>query len=99
VIMAKWDIDKELAVLERLSGRVPGTLLNRVIIPPDLLQKEGLKLTKEEAGKDSLNVWALALGGHLDPKTIVHGRTLREGYLRARKVLKPHGKPKKAIRR
>jgi hypothetical protein len=97
--MAKWDIDKELGALEKLSQRVPGTILNRTLVPPSILQRSGLKLTKEEAQKDTLNVWSLGLGGHLDPKDFFFGRTLREVYLQARKALKPHGKPKKAIRR
>lgn len=96
----KWDIDKCLAELEKLTGsRVPGTSFTRAIVTPGILQKEGLKLTKEEAQRDSFNVWCLALGGHWAPKNFFYGRSLREAYLQARKALKPHGKPRRAVRR
>lgn len=94
--MAKWDIDKALLAVE--ASLIPGTSISRVTLSGvELMERELGKLRDEERQKGYVAVWSLGLGRLHEPKRFIYGRTIREAYLRARRVLKKMGPEEKVF--
>jgi hypothetical protein len=94
--MAKWDIDKALRALE--ASMIPGTSIIRVTLGgAELMQRELGELTDEERQNDFANVWSLGLGRLNERHRFIYARTIREAYLRARRILKEMSPEEKAF--
>jgi len=89
----KWNVDKALFRLEVAiglgPGHSPGTMASRALTDVTIMKREGVKPTPEEVEKGYAMIWCLTVGQMLMPKRFFYGRTIREAYLRARRVLKP----------
>ncbi len=86
----KWDIDKALTPLEPES--CSGTTITRAYLDEVYLIKEGLKpLPTDRTDRDGrvvgATVWCLALGHSYGAKAFIYGRTIRQCYLRAKKII------------
>jgi hypothetical protein len=83
----KWDIDKALTELAA-PGVMWQALIARAMVDRALWKKYNLNPKSVEAGKESILCWSLGLGRWHDPKIIIYALTIRELYLRARKIIK-----------
>lgn len=83
----KWDVDKALGQLEDLlGGRAPGTGLNRVYVDAKYVYDTKQVRYKNGDGQ-TVVVWCLSHGMAREAKQFFYGRTIRECYLNARKIL------------
>lgn len=95
--MAKWDIDRALRELE--PEEAPGTAIQRVLLDVKLItngdaacvRRYGngrIKPTAEEIASGSVCVWSIVIGGLGKRKAFFYDRTIRGGYLQARRAVK-----------
>lgn len=84
----RWNIDRDLKALE--ASPISETLINRVtLIGRELLvQQLGKSATKAELEQGYARVWCLALGKVNERKLLIYAPTIRETYLKARRVLR-----------
>jgi hypothetical protein len=84
----KWDIDKALAALTTTGDQL-GTSLTPVV-HSDLatLKGTGIPVSAQDREKGYVVLWCLSLGHVNGRKLFTYGRTIREAYLRARKVVR-----------
>lgn len=89
----KWDPDKSLLKLEAAlglgPGKAPGTAMTRVSMSTDVMKREGVAPKPDQTGLGYGMVWCIALGQMNRPKEFFYGHTLRQAYLRARRVFRP----------
>jgi hypothetical protein len=82
----QWDIDKVLT-----DFTAPGVLLEKsvtmVVLDQDVWERYGLKLNVDPT-RTKVITWCLTLGLYNGPKLITHALTIREAYLKMRKVIK-----------
>jgi hypothetical protein len=91
--MPKWDIDRNLKLLEPESA--PGTIVQRCIVDVKLLVNTDTKArygnivpTSEEIERGHLLLWSLGIGYAGQPKSFFYARTIRKAFLQARKAAK-----------
>ena len=92
--MPKWNIDRELSLLEPDS---PGTTIQRATVDVKLLTNPDPSyraqfgkhvLTDEEIQQGWVRMWCLSVGRDGCPKAFFYDRTIRKAFLRARKAAK-----------
>jgi hypothetical protein len=82
----QWDIDKALVDLT-----APGFLLEKsitmAVLTQDVWKQYGIKPNVDPTKREVM-AWCLALGRYNGPKLITYALTIREAYLKMRRVIK-----------
>ena len=82
----KWDIDKEIAKMEPAS--MPGTSFSRALLELDIMKREGVRPTAKQKERGLGWVWCLSIGQTHMAKAFFYGQTMRQAFLKAKKVIK-----------
>jgi hypothetical protein len=82
----KWDVDRALAPYEPIV--IPGTVWQRVLMQVSQARREGLRVPSKLEDTSVVTVWSLGIGRSEMPKEFIHGFTMRECFLRLRKMVK-----------
>lgn len=82
----KWDIDKALRSLE--DPHSAGTSVDRTLIDVSHTQLlADLRLKAPKGAEGSMLVWTLGIGKLAQRKLFIHGWSIREAYLKARRIV------------
>lgn len=85
--LGRKTFEQRIEALERkaaklgLSGFVHGTTISRALASPEILRKEGLKVSEDP--RASTLHWCVAIGGLQQPKQFYRGWTIEEAVRRA----------------
>jgi hypothetical protein len=84
----RWDIDKSLTSL-LTNPNTADPSITRVILDRTLWKSYGIELKKSaDVGQSCIMIWCIALGYSNQPKLFTYGLTIREAYLKARRVIR-----------
>jgi hypothetical protein len=83
----KWDIDKAFADLTA-SDAILEWSVARVVVSKELWKQFKLNPVVTDPTVQAVMAWCLVIGRFGQPKIFIHALTIRECYLRARKVIK-----------
>jgi len=82
----QWDIDKAL-----IDFTAPGVILEKsitmAVLAQDVWKRYGLRPNVDPTRTEVI-AWCLALGRYNGPKLVTYALTIREAYLKMRRVIK-----------
>ena len=79
------DIDKEILSLE--PEHLAGTIISRVLVGVDIMNREGLVPSSKQYLEGGGIVWVLGVGRLNQPKAYFYGHTIEDAVTRAKKVV------------